>query len=346
MSRREPEWWYGNDGAWQSRALAPLGWIYGLAAISRFRFGAPYRAKVPVICIGNFTAGGSGKTPFAVEVAAIVRDLGRKPIFLSRGYGGRLKGPVAVDPERHTHLDTGDEPLLLCRTAPAVVSPDRRSGAEFVERTFGPKAVIVMDDGLQNPALAKDLSIALVDAKRGIGNGRCIPAGPLRAPISFQAGLIQVIAIGNSQGASGDQKLPALRSAFQGPVLTTRTVPAGDTSWLKGARVLAFSGIAHPDRFFSLLSTLGADIAVRREFADHHAFSESEAAELLNAARQSSLHLVTTEKDYVRLSGANELRALKYATKPVAIRTDFENGGHARLKELIAQALDAHSRRT
>jgi tetraacyldisaccharide 4'-kinase len=256
------------------------------------------RAGCPVLCLGNFTLGGAGKTPAALAVAALLAELGRAPAFLSRGYGGRVAGPVQVDPGRHGAAEVGDEPLLLARRAPAVVSRDRPAGAALCRRLGAD--VIVMDDGLQNPSLAKDLSLAVIDGAVGLGNGLPVPAGPLRAPLDRQwphvGGLVVVGA-----GAPGDA-LARVAERRNLPVHWARLVRDAD-DWA-GRRCLAFAGIGRPDKFFATLAEAGAVIASRRSFPDHHAYRTGELAALAEEAERLGADLVTTEKDAVRLPPA------------------------------------------
>ena len=341
MPLHEPAWWYDTSRQWPPRLLAPFGALYGRLAELRLRRASPYTASIPVLCVGNFTAGGTGKTPMAIALAQIVRGLGREPVFLSRGYGGRLRGPDIVDLERHTHAGTGDEPLLLARAAAAVVARDRRQGAELIERTFGPKAVIIMDDGLQNPALTKDFSIAVVDAKRGFGNGLCIPAGPLRAPLGFQAALVQAIVInGATEGRDAGSILAPITDRFSGLVIQSRIAPDANMSWLKGKKLIAFAGIANPERFFSLVESQGGIIAERNVFADHHSFTDADAARLIAAADAHEARLVTTEKDFVRLKGGGAaLRTLAERTRTVPVSLIFEGTGRSELSGRVAAAI-------
>ena len=348
MPLNEPGWWYGAAPQWPSRVLAPVGALYGRLSEFRMRGSTPYTPSIPVLCVGNFTAGGTGKTPMAIALAQVVRDSGSEPVFLSRGYGGRLHGPDVVDLERHTHADTGDEPLLLARVAPAVVARDRRQGAELIERTYGPKAVIIMDDGLQNPALKKDFSIALVDGKRAFGNGLCIPAGPLRAPLSFQAGLVQAIAInGTMAGADARSIRAQISRFFNGAVIKTYVATDADITWMKTQKIVAFAGIANPERFFSLVEAHGGMIAERHVFPDHHAFTEADAARLLSSADAHGAGLVTTEKDFVRLRGAGgAAHALAERTRTVSVSLNFEGHGYSELARLVSAAIRQHEGRT
>ncbi len=308
------------------------------------RRATPYTPRIPVLCVGNFTAGGTGKTPMAIALAQIVRDLDREPVFLSRGYGGKLAGPEIVDLQRHTHAETGDEPLLLARVAPAVVARNRRQGAELIERTYGPKSVIIMDDGLQNPALKKDFSIAVIDAKRAFGNGLCIPAGPLRAPLSYQAGLVQAIAInGVTDGTDARSIRAHISRFFTGAVIKTYVAPDAEITWLKAQKIVAFAGIANPERFFSLVEAHGGIIAERYVFPDHHAFTQADAARLLSSADAHAATLVTTEKDFVRLRGAGgAVRALTERTRTVPVSLNFEGNGYSELAELVSAAIHRH----
>ncbi|KMO31423.1 tetraacyldisaccharide 4'-kinase [Methylobacterium variabile] len=297
MRRQAPDFWWRADRAPAARLLAPIGLVYGALAARRMaRPGAA--APCPVVCIGNFSLGGAGKTPTALAVAGLLRDLGRRPAFLSRGYGGRLSGPVRVDPARHDAAAVGDEPLLLTRAAPTIVARDRVAGAQACREAGAD--VVVMDDGLQNPSLAKDLALAVFDGAVGLGNGRVVPAGPLRAPAAAQWPRIHAaLVIGD--GAPGARVL-AEAEARGLPALRGRLVPdpAAATA-LRGRRLLAFAGIGRPDKFFSTLRDLGADLRDARAFPDHHAFTAAEAAALAAEAARRDLLLVTTEKDRVRL---------------------------------------------
>ncbi|WP_019902949.1 tetraacyldisaccharide 4'-kinase [Methylobacterium sp. 77] len=278
-----------------SRILAPLGQLYGKRVAARMdRPGE--RAACPIICIGNFTLGGAGKTPTALAVATMLRGLDAEPAFLTRGYGGRLAGPIAVDPSRHISSDVGDEPLLLARCARTILARKRPDGAKLC-RELGAD-VVVMDDGLQNPSLAKDLSLAVVDAGSGIGNGLAFPAGPLRAPLSRQwrhvSGLVII-------GGDGPGEAVAAEAALRGlPVHRARLVPTAPNS-VEGKPVLAFAGIGRPRKFFDTLVQAGANVVETRPFPDHHPYRASDLAGLVARADALGAVLVTTEKDMVRL---------------------------------------------
>lgn len=334
----EPSWWYDPDRR-PSRVLVPVSRLWSWATAQRFARARPYRSSLPVICAGNFTAGGTGKTPLSILIARELQMLGARPAFLTRGFGGRVRGPHRVDPAMDTAIDVGDEPLLLAREGLVMISPDRARGARLLEQDAGLEAptVIIMDDGLQNPGLAKDLALAVVDGRRGLGNGEVIPAGPLRAPLSFQLGLASAIVVNR---ASGDGQSPdvakRLREQFPGPVLEAWPEPDGDFSWLSGARVLAFAGIANPERFFSLLEKLGANVVRRVAFRDHHAFRQTDGLRLLDQAKAEDLIPVTTEKDHVRLLGSTgALAALASATRALPIRLAMSERDRMRLLALL-----------
>ena len=343
MPGREPRWWYGPSSQWQARLLAPAGHVVGRIAAARLGQPNSYRARLPVICVGNFTAGGSGKTPLALLIARVLRDDGREPWFLSRGYGGRLSGPVRVNAAVHGSADVGDEPLLLAATAPTIIARDRAAGARAIEAAAADTAVIVMDDGLQNPSLAKDLSIAVVSRERGLGNGRVIPAGPLRAPLAAQIGLANIIVISGPPTQADHSQRDRLAAMTHAPILRAVTCPADDTRQFNGRRVVAYAGIANPERFFTMLENAGAMIVERHAFGDHHVFSDAEARGLIDAARRTSADLVTTEKDLARLSGsggaAPTLRAHSRAFAIAAVIEDQDDLAvfRTRIREAVSR---------
>lgn len=286
--------------------LAPLAGIYGAVAAARLQ--SPGRqAGLPVICVGNLTVGGAGKTPTALAVAKLLLAHRERPFFLSRGYGGRLAGPVEVNPSSHRAADVGDEPLMLARLAPTIVSRDRVAGVQAARR--GGATVIVMDDGFQNSSLAKDIALIVIDGSRGIGNGRVIPAGPLRAPMRTQiARADALLVIGQGTAAAPTLEVAARRgiSIFHGRLEPDRnTINA-----LSGRKVLAFAGIGDPEKFFKTLTDSGVEIAERQSFPDHHRYTPDEADALLLRANAARLILLTTEKDLARLSGEAKLAAL------------------------------------
>jgi tetraacyldisaccharide 4'-kinase len=316
---REPAfWWEPGRGT----LLSPLGAIYGAAAGLRMR-ASGRSAGLPVICLGNLTVGGAGKTPAALAVARVLLAAHERPFFLSRGYGGRLTGPVQVNSSVHDAADVGDEPLLLARLASTIVARDRVAGAQAAR--FGGASIIVMDDGFQNPSLKKDLAILALDGRRGIGNGRIIPAGPLRAPLEDQiARAHALVIVGPRDG--GEAVAEAARrhglAIFHGRLEPDRQTLAA----LAGHKVLAFAGIADPQKFFATLDEAGVAIAERQSFADHHRYSPAEAQALLARAQAQNLMLLTTEKDHVRLAGDPQLAALaaRAGALPVRLVIDEE----------------------
>ncbi len=299
---REPAFWWQPGGA-AAALLAPLAAAYG--AVARARLALSGRAVgIPVVCVGNLTVGGAGKTPTALAIGRLLIAAGRRPYFLTRGYGGRLAGPVLVE-SNHRAADVGDEPLLLARVAPTVVSGDRMAGAEAA-RAAGAD-VIVMDDGFQNPSLAKDLSLLVVDGRRGIGNGRVLPAGPLRAPLASQLARAHALLVVGAASAAE----PVLAAARGLPVFHGRLVADPKAlDRLRDHKVFAFAGIADPEKFFATLEDARIDVQLRYAFPDHHPYRGADIFALMARAEREGLVLVTTEKDFVRLSGEPDARPL------------------------------------
>ena len=329
---REPAFWL-RPSSWISRLLMPLGAIYGLVAGWRLRREG-FDAGIPVICVGNYHVGGAGKTPTVLALAKVLRDLGETPIVLSRGYRGRLRGPIKVDPARHAAVDVGDEPLMLAQTVPVVVARDRLSGVALA-RSQG-ASVILMDDGFQNPAIAKDVSLIVIDGDRGLGNGRVLPAGPLRAPLPPQlARTDALVVIGDGRAA---ETVAAAIAARGRPVLSAH-LNADDASVasLRDKRVLAFAGIGDPSRFFRTLQACGIAVVAERAFADHHLFSKSEIETLIDDANRDALTLVTTEKDLARLRTAEGLPCWAKDIVPFAVTLEFDDA--AKLRKFVSERL-------
>ena len=328
-------WWKSGRGL----LLSPLAGIYGAVAWLRLQKSGR-SAGIPVICLGNLTVGGAGKTPAALMVARLLLTAHRRPYFLSRGHGGRLRGPVTVNPKSHRAADIGDEPLLLARLAPTIVARNRLAGAEAAR--FGGASVIVMDDGFQNPSLKKDLSILLVDRRRGIGNGLIFPAGPLRAPLEAQLARAQaLVTVGTGDAAARVERAARRRGM---PIFHGRIEPDRQTlDALAGRRVFAFAGIADPEKFFSTLEEADIVIAARREFADHHRYTAAEARDLLARADAQNLLLLTTEKDQVRLGGNRALDALaeRAVALPVRLVIDEDEG----FRQMVLTAAQRAARR-
>ncbi len=295
---RAPRFWWRRRPSLIARLLQPLGLVYGVVTARRMRHGGE-DAGVPVICVGNFVAGGAGKTPTAIALARIVAERGETPFVLMRGYGGRLAGPVEVDPKHHDPGNVGDEPLLMAAAARTVVARDRKAGARFAKGLGA--SVVIMDDGLQNPSLSKRLRLAVVDGASGIGNGLCLPAGPLRAPLEEQLAVTDaVIVIG--KGEAGDAVAAAAKAAGR-DVLQARLRLSGDVAAaLRRRRVLAVAGIGRPEKFGATLRAAGADIVATRFYGDHHAYGTQDVAAILAEARERGCTVATTEKDMVKLA--------------------------------------------
>lgn len=323
---RDPAFWWRPPGL-SSALLAPIAAVYGGIAGRRMaRSGL--RAAVPVVCIGNLTLGGAGKTPTAIAVAKMFRLAGLKPVFLTRGFGGRAEGPLLVEAGAGADM-VGDEPLLLAGAAPTVVSRDRVAGAEAAIAIGAD--VIVMDDGLQNPALEKTVSLVVLDGRRGIGNGRVFPAGPLRAPLAGQLEKVDgVLVIGaRPEGTEATRALlDSVRRADK-PVFFGALVPAPEAvAALRGKRLLAYAGIGDPEKFFATLRGQKLDVVRTKNFPDHNRFSPADAARLTDIAAAEGLVLVTTEKDVCRMQGDPALAGLATtsATLPVTLSLDEEAG--------------------
>lgn len=312
---------------WQSRnlisdLLLPFSLFYAVASNLRRLFIRQMHFAVPVICVGNATAGGAGKTPVALYIGAKLQKKKLNAFFLSRGYGGKLRGPVLVNPDQHSARDVGDEPLLLARVLPTVIAHDRAQGARFAMAN-GAQAII-MDDGFQNPSVVKTLSLLVVDGSFGFGNGRLLPAGPLRETITAAATRARALIVINR----GNIKLPAK------PALFAHTKP--DVTLPPGKTFLAFCGLAHPQKFFATLTEAGATVVDTVAFTDHHFYSAADIAMLTAKAAAANATLVTTPKDAVRLP--SEFRA---QVTVVDVSLIFDN--EAMLDSLLAEALHANN---
>ncbi len=331
---RAPDfWWRSGSGG----LLSPFAAIYGAVAALRMQFPGQ-SVGVPVICFGNLTVGGAGKTPAALAVGELLLGAHQRPFFLSRGYGGRLAGPVRVDPAAHSAAAVGDEPLLLARLAPTIVARDRLAGAKAAR--LGGANVIVMDDGFQNPALSKNLAILLVDGRRGVGNGRVIPAGPLRAPLETQIAQAQALVIvGPPAGAAAVAQLARRHGVaiFHGHLEPGRRTLAA----LGKRKVLAFAGIGDPEKFFATLADAGIAVAERASFPDHHRYTAAEAQALIARAEAADLVLLTTEKDLARLAGNPLVAALAARASALPVRLAIEEADAFR--ELILSVMRAAS---
>lgn len=324
---RVPDFWYRppDNPGFGARLLGPLGAIYAAATARRVAQPPSLRLDVPVVCVGNINAGGTGKTPTVIALGSLLTELFQKPHVVTRGYGGRLTGPLRVDPARHSAADVGDEPLLLASFAEVWVSEDRAAGGQAAAAAGA--TVVILDDGFQNPALAKDLSIVVVDAAKGFGNEKCLPAGPLREPVS--AGLARadvLLSIGRPADQTGFT-LPSLPSDVRHIRAALEPLQTG-MDWSE-TKVVAFAGIGHPEKFFSTLRDLGADVAHAEPLDDHQPLTPALMGRLEADAKLRQAQLVTTEKDAVRLPASFRSKVI---TLPV--RLSFLEG-EAELKDQL-----------
>lgn len=297
---KAPAFWWTPEPTLAATLLTPAGFVYGALTAARMgRAGAP--AGVPVLCVGNLVAGGAGKTPTALALGRLLQERGRRPAFLSRGYGRAKSAPskavLAVD-ATHTADIAGDEPLLLAQVAPTFVAADRRLAAR--EAVAHGADMLILDDGLQNPVLSKDWTLAVADGASGLGNGKCLPAGPLRAPVARQWPFVSMLCV-IGEGEPG--RLLARMAADAGvPTVAARLDADADVlAGLRGHRLLAFAGIGRPEKFYAMLRDAGLDLAATRSFPDHHRFRASDLQGLTREAFRLGARLVTTAKDRVRL---------------------------------------------
>jgi tetraacyldisaccharide 4'-kinase len=276
-----------------STALLPAAAIYKFFAGLR-QGCAAVKLHVPVICIGNVVVGGSGKTPVALALGELLRTQGKNAHYLTRGYKGILKGPVRVDPLRHTALEVGDEPLLLAEILPTWVAKDRVEGARAAIAEGA--ELIIMDDGFQNPALHKDISLLVIDGVYGFGNKRLLPAGPLREPVADAMKRASAIVL------MGEDEQDVLKEVpLHLPVLRAHIEPLLPPETLKDIPLLAFAGIARPRKFYRTLQQLGYDVRNMVAYPDHYLYKPRDLAFLRSKAKILEAKLVTTSKDYVRL---------------------------------------------
>lgn len=329
---RAPDFWWRRERSTLAALLSPLGAALGAATLARMRRPG-VEVGIPVVCVGNPTVGGAGKTPAVIAIAKRLMAKGLQPAILSRGYGGRLKGPVKVDSLLHSAEDVGDEPLLHARAAPTFVARDRLAGAQMAAQADAD--ILIMDDGFQNPTLAKALSILVVDAGVGVGNGLCLPAGPLRAPLAPQLERAQALLV-VGEGAPGER---VARDGYAAGVVVLRGRLAPDAqavARLFGKRVLAYAGIGRPAKFFDTLRALGMLPVVTRAFPDHHVYTQAEITELRAQAEEDDLLLVTTEKDAMRLAGSDIGQELLGVSDVLPVRMALEPQSARALDRMLA----------
>lgn len=339
-----PNWWHKENGSLLPKYLSPLGAAYGQIVSARFRYTTPYQCKRPIICVGNFTLGGTGKTPLSIKLMQMLQKDGWNPSFLSRGYGGTLKGPILVDPNDLQADEVGDEPLLLAAHAPTVIAKNRVEGAWLLEQRQ--TDLIIMDDGFQNPTLGKTLSLLSVDSTVGFGNGRIFPAGPLRAPLEFQLERADAIIITGPKNLKMTEEFKS-KYNFKNPIVSGEVQPTSETDWVKEKPILAYAGIARPEKLFKSLSQAGGKVIRRQPFPDHYKFKAKDAEDLIKLALKDDLQLITTEKDLIRINADehHQLRALKRMSRALPVGFEFHEEGEKQLLKLIKQSLHQHAQK-
>lgn len=313
-----PQFWYAKHFEVKSRTLSfvlwPLSYVYRFACLLNRAATVQYKSRLPVICVGNVTMGGGGKTPTARALMQFVKEHGRfkNPCFLMRGYRGNASGPLEVDPKIHTAWDVGDEALMQVRYGPVIVARNRRQGAKLAEQRG--YDLIIMDDGFQNYSLYKDLSILVVDGTFGFGNNLCFPAGPLREPVSQAVERAQMAIVINPDGRFDSRPLGSIKK-FNAELELVHQQDQDTNADSKS--VIAFAGIARPEKFFTTLEDNGYTILARFAFGDHHTYTHDQLKSIMQRASESGVHVVTTEKDWIRLSNAwqQKIGYIKIAVK-------------------------------
>ena len=295
---RTPEFWYKNNIISKVKIIILYPFSILWVLIDKFKryFTKTYKSKLKVICIGNLSVGGTGKTPFSIYIYKLLKNLGYNPVFLTRGYGGLKNGPLEVN-NKHNFQDVGDESILLSKVGTTVVAKNRSLGAKFIEKHKDKFNVIIMDDGLQNYQLKHDLKFLLVDKKLKLGNGYCVPAGPLRQSVEYGLNNIdKIILTGES-----DKNEQDLFKSFNIPVINSN-IKTTNLQKIKKEKLLAFCGLANPNKFFETLIKNGYEISFTRKFPDHYAYKKDDIKNLILDANNQNLKLITTEKDYVKIS--------------------------------------------
>jgi len=323
-----PKFWNHRSGL--SSLLLPASWLWRAATAIRLGCITGEKARLPVLCVGNILVGGTGKTPFVAYLCQLLRQRGARPVILTRGYGGKYKGPIFADPAFHQASDIGDEALMLSHHENVCISRDRVAGAAFIA-AHSDADVIIMDDGMQNPWLKKDLTIAVFDGAVGLSNQRVLPAGPLRQPLSSALPMMDIAVINGADKTGLAELLSPSLSC-----LPAQLIPNPETAKrLKGQAVLGFAGIGRPERFFDTLRDCGANLVKALPFGDHHTYSEADLTRLHLEATQLGAELITTQKDWVRLppEWRDRIRVLD-------VRLELENSAQQTLLNLILPLLN------
>ena len=309
MPIKTPHFW--TELSWQSVILFPVSYIWRFGHYAQQKILNTKETENPVICVGNLTVGGSGKTPVVITLCRFLSGIGKSTSILTRGFGGKEKGPIFVSTNLHQSLDVGDEPLMMAHSLDVCVSRNRPLGANHIldKKKYD---CIVMDDGLQNPTLKKDLNIAVFDGKFGIGNGFLLPAGPMRQKLEVGIQNIDLVIFNGKDETGLGQKIPPHIPIFTGELQPDEEI----VEKMKNRRVYGFAGIGNPSRFFKTLNNIGADLVGEAHFADHHPYTDADLTQLYEEAMQSGAELVTTQKDWMRLPSDWRDRVL---TVPVRI---------------------------
>ncbi|MEW9836307.1 tetraacyldisaccharide 4'-kinase [Mesorhizobium marinum] len=331
-SEAPPFWWEKPD--WRAYGLYPLSAVYGFVARRRLIDARREKLDVPVICVGNFTVGGTGKTPVAIALARQAKKMHLTPGFLSRGYGGSIHEPHVVDGKRDSARQVGDEPLLLSDHALTATTPNRVAGARLLMQMGCD--LLIMDDGFQSAQIHMDYALVVVDGRYGVGNGHVLPAGPLRAPlidqVRYATGIVRM-----GEDKAGEAVVRQAARAGR-PIFEAWQRPVG-VEKIAGRRFLAFAGIGHPDKFFDTVAQAGGEVVMARPFADHHFYSNDELRELVQTAASADLELVTTAKDVARLRNSITPAGLLGKLNVLEIDAVFENANATR--RIIEEAQDA-----
>jgi tetraacyldisaccharide 4'-kinase len=336
-SEAPPFWWERPD--WRAYALYPISAVYGTVARRRLTSGKREKVALPVLCVGNFTVGGTGKTPVAIALAGQASRMGLRPGFLSRGHGGSFSQPHIVDPSHDSARHVGDEPLLLAEHGPVAVTPNRAAGARLLIESGCD--FLIMDDGFQSARIHIDYALLVVDGRRGLGNGHIIPGGPIRAPLLAQLRLADALL----KMGEGDAAEPVIRMASRAnkPVFEAFARPR-DAGALAGRRFLAFAGIGHPEKFFDTVRDTGAETVLTRAFPDHHPFVNEDFEELAQLAGREGLELITTAKDAARLRHGT-VEAQSFLEKLVVLEIDAVFDLDHVPERIVADTLAAWRRR-